>query len=135
MKTFTNMDIMARHRVKNQGGIRKSNTNKCFVLIINDNIERYYDSSSRCMFDILYQGEFIRGKKTQIMDYGNKQLAECGDWPLHVYMRTDSKSELTYVYIGEYMKSGSHVYKNDSYFFPIRRNTRDIVYTFDSFEY
>lgn len=134
METFTNNDIRVRHGGKNQGGIRKSVHNHCFVLIINDNVKKYYDAGTRSMFDIMYQGEFIRGK--QVMDYGNKQLAECGnDWPLHVYMRTTSKTECTYVYLGEYMKNGAHIYKNNSYFFPIRKKTPDIVYSFDSFEY
>lgn len=132
---FTNNDIIARHGVKNQGGIRKSNRNMCFVLIINDNVEKYHDKTEKCMFDIQYQGEFIRGKRTQVMEYGNKMLSECGDWPLHVYMRTYSKPEITYTYLGEYRKSGSHVYKNGCYFFPIRKKTIDVVYTFDSFEY
>ena len=106
-------------------------------MIINDNVQKYYDIGTRSMFDIMYQGEFIRGKKTQVMEYGNKQLAECGtDWPLHVYLRTQSKQECTYVYLGEYMKNGRYIYKdNNVYFFPIRRKTPEIVYDFESFEY
>lgn len=122
----TNEYIIQKYNVKFQGGIRKSNTHKCFVLVINDNVSKYSDTISE------YQGEFIRGNKNQILKYGNKQLSECGpDWPLYVYAK---KNPIGYEYLGEYVRNGAPVYRfvNDRwvYFFPIRK-----TYPFDSFEY
>ena len=137
---FTNRDIMMRHGVKNQGGIRKSNMNQCMVLVINDKVKKYSDVSHSNFFDIEYQGEYIRGNRKQVLKYGNKQLSECGDMPLHVYMRMDTV-ERRYVYMGEYRKNGEYSYECDKttdryvYKFPIRKKTEDVRYSFDSFEY
>lgn len=123
---LTNEELVARYRVKFQGGIRKSTTQKCFVLLINDNVSKYHDSLME------YQGEFIRGHINQVLKYGNKQLSECGpDWPLYVY----TKKQQGYEYIGEYVRNGAPIYKKCvngrfAYFFPIRN-----IYPFDSFEY
>lgn len=113
--------------MKAQGGIRKSNTNKCFALIINERVWKYNDSITE------YQGEYIRGHKNQVLKYGNKQLSECGkDWPLYMYVK--KQGDTGYTYIGEYVMNGAPVYRlvgdKWAYFFPVKP-----AYPFDSFEY
>lgn len=124
---YSNEEIVSKYRVKSQGGIRMSLSNKCFVLIINDNVQKYHDSFTE------YQGEYIRGHKNQILKYGNKQLSECGpNWPLYVYIK--NQKGLGYEYMGEYVRNGAPEYRivgdRMAYFFPIRS-----AYSFDSFEY
>lgn len=117
-----------KHQVGNAGGIRKSNTTKSFVLIINPSVQKYSDSKSG--FEIMYDGQFTKGNKDQVMTRMNKALNET-KWPLHVYEGTCDK----YTYIGEYERVGDYhtVYDEKGrrvFVFPIRKK-----YPFESFEY
>lgn len=124
---LTNSEIIKKYRVGAQGGIRKSNANKCSVLIINDKVKKYRDSFTE------YQGEYRKGHKDQILKYGNKHLSECGvNWPLYIFTKTPNGEG--YEYVGEYFRNGASEYRRVgdkwAYFFPIRP-----AYPFDSFEY
>lgn len=129
MATYTNADIINKHRVKAMGGIRKSNETKSFVLIINPDVFKYSDSIQGD-YEIIYDGEFVRGHRDQEMKWGNKALAET-NWPLHVY----SGKRGVYKYLGEYTRRGDYQTTYDAdgrrmFVFPLVK-----TYHFDSFEY
>ena len=129
MATYTNNEIMLKHQVGNCGGIRKSVKTQTFVLIINPNVHKYSDVKNND-FEIMYDGQFTRGERDQIMKRMNKALNETR-WTLHVYEGTLNN----YRYIGEYERSGTYstVYDTNGrrmFSFPIRRK-----FQFDSFEY
>lgn len=119
---------MLKHQVGNCGGIRKSLKTRSFVLIINPNVPKYSDVCD--WFEIMYDGQFTRGNRDQVMKGMNKALNET-EWTLHVYEGTlDS-----YTYIGEYVRVGTYntVYDVGGrrvFSFPIRRK-----FQFESFEY
>lgn len=130
MATFSNIDIMNKHQVGNCGGIRKSNRTQSFVLIINPSVQKYNDIKENGNDEIMYDGQFTKGSRDQLMKKMNKALEET-HWPLHVYEGTRDR----YRYIGEYERSGSyHTIFDDQgrrvFVFPIRKK-----YPFDSFEY
>lgn len=129
---MNNSEIMLRHRVGNQGGIRKSNTTKSFVLIINHKVEKY-NRDRIGAFEIDYMGAFTRGKQIQEMTRMNKALSET-IWDLHVYSRSDG-TNLVYDYWGVYKRQGELIKVNNVYMYKLRRVTQEIVYDFDSFEY
>jgi hypothetical protein len=134
-----NSEIVERHRVCNQGGIRKSNGTKSFVLITNHKVKKYHDSvSSKTPFEIQYEGAFTRGKHDQEMTRMNKALSET-DWDLHVYSRNENTKRLVYEYMGAYKRIGDpiHILRNGRwvYIFTLRRITPAITYDFESFEY
>ena len=120
---------MQKHQVGNCGGIRKSLATQSFVLIINPNVHKYTDAKET-NFEIMYDGQFTKGSRDQVMKRMNKSLNET-NWPLHVYEGTMDR----YKYIGEYERSGNYqtVYDVDGrrvFVFPIRKK-----YQFESFEY
>jgi len=135
-----NSDIVAFHGVSNQGGIRKSNRTRSFVLITNHNVEKYHDYVPENFFEIKYEGAFTHGKRDQEMTRMNKALSET-DWDLHVYSRIENSKKLIYEYVGVYKRVGEPVFNiraSDNkrvYTFTLRRITQDIKYDFDSFEY
>lgn len=129
---MNNSEIMLRHRVGNQGGIRKSNATKSFVLVVNNKVEKY-NRDRVGAFEIDYMGAFTRGKQIQEMSRMNKALAET-TWDLHVYSRSDG-ANLVYDYWGVYKRQGEPIKVNNVYMYNLRRVTQEIVYDFDSFEY
>jgi hypothetical protein len=134
-----NSEIIERHRVCNQGGIRKSNVTKSFVLIINHKVEKYHDAvSAKTPFEIQYEGAFTHGKQDQEMTRMNKALSET-IWDLHVYSRNEKSKRLVYDYVGIYKRAGEPVHRIRNgrrvYIFTLRRITPTITYDFESFEY
>lgn len=135
-----NSDIVAFHGVSNQGGIRKSNRTRSFVLITNHKVEKYHDCIHSNSFEIAYEGAFTRGKHDQELTRMNKALSET-DWDLHVYSRIENSKKLVYEYVGVYKRVGEPVATtriSDNkrvYIFTLRKITQDIKYDFESFEY
>ena len=129
---MNNSEIMLRHRVGNQGGIRKSNKTQTFVLIINHKIEKYSRDKNRT-FEIDYMGAFTKGKTVQEMTRMNKALAET-TWDLHVYSRKPEEA-LLYDYVGAYKRHGDPVTTRGVIMYKLRMITPEVTYDFDSFEY
>ncbi len=129
---MNNSEIMIRHRVCNQGGIRKSNATESFVLIINFKVEKY-NRDSIGAFEIDYMGAFTKGKMIQEMTRMNKALADT-TWDLHVYSRRDGPN-LVYDYWGVYKRHSAPVFINNVYMYKLRKVTPEMTYDFESFEY
>lgn len=132
-----NNDIMEMYQVGNQGGIRKSNRSKCFVLIINHKVTKYNDRVHDSRFEIEYDGAFARGKNNQTMTNMNKALAET-TWPLFVYERKGVSARLLYDYVGMYERIGAPVQITRDgrlvFVYTLRRITPTITYDFETFE-
>lgn len=130
--------IMETHLVGNQGGIRKSNRTKSFVLIMNYKVTKYDDKTNPSMFEFEYDGAFKSGENDQQMTHMNKALAET-TWPLHVYDRAANTNRLVYRYVGVYERHGEpvNIMRNGRrvFVYTLRRITPTVTYDFETFEY